>query len=50
MSILMQLSPFDYFTDLKGDALDEGYIWIGQPNKNPQSFPVTVYLDRKSVV
>lgn len=45
MSILMQLSPFDYFTDLKGDALDEGYIWIGQPNKNPQSFPVTVYLD-----
>lgn len=45
MSILMQLNPFDYFTDLKGDALDEGYIWIGQPNKNPQSFPVTVYLD-----
>lgn len=45
MSILMQLNPFDYFADMMGDALDEGYIWIGQPNKNPQSFPVTVYLD-----
>lgn len=45
MSILMQINPFDYFTDLKGDALDEGYIYIGQPNKNPQSFPVTVYFD-----
>lgn len=45
MSILMQLNPYDYFSDLNGDALDEGYVWIGQPNKDPRSYPVTVYID-----
>lgn len=45
MSIVMQINPFDYFADLKGDALDEGYIWIGQPNKDPRQFPVAVYFD-----
>ncbi len=45
MSVLMQINPFDFFTDQKGDALDGGYIWIGQPDKDPQSFPSTVYYN-----
>lgn len=46
MSIVMQINPFDYFSDTKGDALDEGYIWIGQPNKDPRQYPVAVYFDK----
>lgn len=45
MSIVMQINPFDIFLDLAGDALDEGYVWIGQPNKDPRSYPVPVFLD-----
>lgn len=45
MSVLMQINPFDFFTDQKGDALDEGYIWIGQPDKDPQSFPAPVFYN-----
>lgn len=45
MSIVMQVNPFEYFADLSGDALDEGYIWFGEPNKDPKQYPVTVYFD-----
>lgn len=46
MSILLQINPYEFFADLKGDALDEGYIYIGEPNKDPRSFPVPVYYDQ----
>lgn len=46
MSIVMQLNPFDYFSDQLGDALDEGYIWIGQPNKDPRQYPVSIFYDK----
>lgn len=45
MSLVMQINPFEYFTDLTGSALNEGYVWIGQPNKDPRSFPVPVFFD-----
>lgn len=45
MSIVMQINPFDYFADNNGDALNEGYVWIGEPNKDPRQFPVSVYFD-----
>lgn len=45
MSIVMQINPFDYFSDQKGEALDEGYVWIGQANKDPRQFPIPVYFD-----
>jgi len=45
MSIVMQLNPFELFVDTAGTALDAGYIWIGEPNKDPRNFPVTVYYD-----
>lgn len=45
MSIVMQVNPFEFFVDQKGDALDEGFIWIGQANKDPRQFPVSVFFD-----
>lgn len=37
--------PFPYFTDTDGSALEDGYIWLGEANKNPQVYPLAVYLD-----
>lgn len=45
MSIIAQINPFDFFTDTSGDALDEGYVWVGIANKDPRQFPVTAYYD-----
>lgn len=45
MSIIMQINPFDFFTDTRGDALDAGYIWIGQVNLDPRQYPVVAYYD-----
>lgn len=50
MSIVMQLNPYDFFTDTAGDALDGGYIYIGQPNLDPRLYPVTVYYDEALTV
>ena len=45
MSTVMQINPFEFFADREGDPLDAGYIWIGEANKYPKNFPVTVYYD-----
>lgn len=45
MSIVMQINPFEFFTDGDGDALDDGFIWIGERNKDPRNYPVAVYFD-----
>lgn len=37
--------PFIYFTDLGGDPLDSGYIYIGAAGQNPETEPVAVYWD-----
>lgn len=44
-TIVMQINPFDFFTDTHGDALDAGYVWIGQPNLDPRQYPVSVFYD-----
>ena len=45
MSIVMQINPFDFFTNTHGDALDAGYIYIGEVNKDPRQYPVVAYYD-----
>lgn len=45
MSIIMQINPFEFFTDTNGDALDSGYIYIGEVNKDPRQYPVAIYYD-----
>ena len=37
--------PFPMFFDLDGSPLDNGYIYIGTANANPETSPVTVYWD-----
>lgn len=37
--------PFRVFTDVDGEPLEDGYIYIGAVNQNPQAVPVQVYWD-----
>lgn len=45
MSIVMQINPFEFFADTHGDALDAGFIWIGEINKDPIQYPVAAFYD-----
>lgn len=45
MSALSIQVPFPVFQDRDGQPLENGYIWIGQPNLNPQTNPVVAYYD-----
>lgn len=37
--------PFQSYTDRDGQPLDNGYVYFGEPDDNPQTAPVTVYWD-----
>lgn len=50
MATLANLNPFSTFTELDGDALDGGYIYVGVANQNPKQFPITVYWDELGTV
>ena len=39
------LPPFPIFSDIDGEPLEAGYIWIGVENLPPQTNPTTVYWD-----
>jgi hypothetical protein len=45
MSALSIQVPFPVFQDRDGQPLENGYIWIGQANLNPQTNPVVTYYD-----
>jgi hypothetical protein len=36
-------SPYKIFTDIDGQPLDDGYVFIGTAGLNPQTNPITVY-------
>lgn len=38
-------SPFPVYLDTDGSALEDGYLYIGSPNQNPETNPITVYWD-----
>jgi hypothetical protein len=38
-------SPFSIFTDIDGQPLEAGYVWIGTANLDPQTNPISVYWD-----
>ena len=44
MSVIVT-QPFLLFYDRAGLPLEAGYIYIGQPNLNPETSPVPVYWD-----
>jgi hypothetical protein len=45
MSALSIQPTFPIFTDIDGQPLEDGYIFIGAANLNPQINPITVYWD-----
>lgn len=45
MSALSVNPPFPIFTDSDGTPLENGYIWIGMANLDPQGYPINVYWD-----
>jgi len=45
MSALEVTPPFPVFSDIDGQPLENGYIWIGAVNLNPQTNPINVYWD-----
>lgn len=37
--------PFPVFTDVDGEPLENGYVYVGVVNQNPLVFPLTAYWD-----
>ena len=38
-------NPFPFYTDRNGDALDEGYVYIGVADQDPELFPQATFWD-----
>ncbi len=49
MSIEITVSPCSQFFDLTGAPL-EGSVYYGEPNQDPQQFPIAVYWDAAGLV
>ena len=45
MSALSIQPTYPIFTDIDGQPLEDGYVWIGQANLDPQGNPINVYWD-----
>lgn len=45
MSALSIQPTYPIFTETDGQPLEDGYIWIGQDNLDPQVNPINVYFD-----
>lgn len=41
----LAVQPHPYIGDVVGRPLDRGMIYFGEPDKDPQDYPITVYLD-----
>jgi len=45
MSALSIQPTYPIFTDIDGQPLENGYVWIGTTNLDPQTNPINVYWD-----
>lgn len=45
MSALSIQPTYPIFTDIDGQPLEDGYVWIGAANLDPQTNPIAVYWD-----
>lgn len=45
MALTQLAPPYPIFTDKGGDPLDNGYLYFGEVNKNPETNPIQVYYD-----
>ena len=41
--------PYPFFSDLNGDPLENGMIYIGVPNLNPITDPITAFWDKDRI-
>ncbi len=39
------VNPYQFFTDLDGSALEDGYVYLGTSNLNPETNPIQVFWD-----
>lgn len=46
MTLTQLVPPYPIFTDKSGTPLDNGYLYFGTANLNPETNPITVYYDR----
>jgi hypothetical protein len=46
MSAIIVEPPFEIFTDIDGQPLEAGFVWIGTANLDPQTNPIQVYWDQ----
>jgi len=44
------LPPYTIYTDRDGNPVDNGYIYIGTANQNPQTNAITVYWDEAGTI
>jgi hypothetical protein len=44
------VDPFQFFTDRNGDALDQGYVYIGTSGSDPELFPQACFFDEALTV
>jgi hypothetical protein len=45
MALTQLAPPYPIFTDKNGDPLDNGYLYFGVVNQNPETNPIQVYWD-----
>ncbi len=45
MALTQLAPPYPVFTDKNGDPLDNGYLYFGEVDKNPETNPIQVYYD-----
>lgn len=45
MTALSIQPTYPIFTDVDGRPLENGFVWIGQPNLDPQTNPISAYWD-----
>lgn len=45
MPNLLIQQPFEFISDNSGRPLSGGFIYIGQPNQDPEQFPLPVFFD-----
>ena len=45
MALTQVTGPYPIFTDLDGSPLDDGYLYIGDANQDPETNPIQVFWD-----
>ena len=41
----LKVQPNEYLGDVTGRPLDYGMVWFGQPNKDPEFYPIDIFYD-----